>query len=333
MSAPVVRLRPSSPRLTLEGGQLRLFALVERLLRATGLAVEQPAGPEGLRTIALSWLAEHDSFLRAVSPAGAGSWPDRGLASAGRGILLSDDAALLAAHPPLALPVPATRLLWAVDASTLLSPPDEPAAALTLTETEAEALVATGVDAVSLLGWPGTEPPARPGRVVLSIGLDAVHLLGDVLTAVRAGLPRTPPPDVLPDVPIRAGSVTHAPVHTAVRTRLLSRADLVIAVGEAVSADLDAFEAAGHGAAVLRVLPAEPDGPAAAGSSLGVPDAAALPALASALPAGYRLARADRPSGDLLAGDRPPGLIALPELVGWLRRVLGSTSARLPTPS
>jgi hypothetical protein len=74
---------------------------------------------------------------------------------------------------------------------------------------------------------------------------------------------------------------------------------------------------------VLRVLPAEPEGPAAVGAGLPIPDAATLPALAAALPAGYRLARADRPSGGPAAGERAAGLVALPELAGWLRRVLG----------
>jgi hypothetical protein len=303
-----------------------LFALAERLLRAAGAQVEQPAGPEGLRATALSWLAEHDTFLRSVDDT-AGAWPDSGFASTGRGVLLSDDAALVAQHPPLTLPIPATRALWATDAATLLAPPPEPAAALTLTEAEAQALRATGVDALALLRWPTTEVPARPARVVICVGVDLMYLLDDVLAALRRALPGTPRPDLLPDAPIRTATVTHAPVHTAVRTRLLARADLVLALGEAVGADLAAFEAAGHGAAVLRVLPGQPAAPAALGSGMPFPDATALPALAAALPPGYRLAVPDHPAV------RTVGTVPPPALTDWLRRVLEPARSPDPVPT
>jgi hypothetical protein len=329
VNAPLIRLRPSSTRLTLEGGQLRLFALAERLLRAAGADVEQPAGPEGLRAIALSWLAEHDAFLRSAGPGGAGTWPGDGLGAAGQGVLLSDDAALVALHPPLDLPVPPTRVLWATPATTLLDPPDAPAAALTLTEAEAQALRGIGVDALSLLRWAPAEVPARPRAVVLAVGVDLMYLLDDVAAALRRVLPGTPRPELLPDVPIRTASLTHAPVHTGLRNRRLAAADLVVVIGEALSGDLDGFQAATHGAAVLRVLALAPDAPAAVGSELPVPGTDALPALAAALPAGYRLAAADTVAP-------APGVVPAAELAAWVARVLATatpTAEALSRPS
>ncbi|HET9658094.1 MAG TPA: hypothetical protein VFP72_22260, partial [Kineosporiaceae bacterium] len=64
--APAVHLRPSTPRVSLAGGQLRLLALAGVLFGALGARVhheEDAAIPAGLRPAALSWLLNHDEFL------------------------------------------------------------------------------------------------------------------------------------------------------------------------------------------------------------------------------------------------------------------------------
>jgi hypothetical protein len=351
--APVVQLWPTSTRVGLDGGQLRLLALAGLLLRAAGGRVRHgdPRGVrEGLHAAGLSWLLDHDRFLADVRRAwaegsgsgqGAGQRAGQGAGqgaghgsggSAGRlgsGIVVCDDPAVVARSIPEQGRVLGGRVLWASGAQCLLTLPDGPAAALTLTEFEARQLRAAGIDAVSLLscGGCGAAPPQgspnsqnpqnpqnpqdpqdpqggapdAPRRVVVLV--DGLHLprLDDVLDAVRHAfaVPAGPPwVDVLPEVPASVGGQEAAPPHPWVRSRLLRGAGVVVALGHAPVLDLGLAEASAHGVPGIRVLLAAPKGPLAVPAGPGMPAATGPLAdlLSPVLPGGLRLAAPDVPA-------------------------------------
>lgn len=252
------------------------------------------------------------------------------------------------------------RVLWAAGAQCLLTLPDGPAAALTLTEVEARQLRVAGIDAVSLLSCggygaaPSLDPqnardpqdpqdpqrgvPDAPRRVVVLV--DGLHLprLDDVLDAVRhafAGPAGPPWVDVLPEVPASVGGQPAAPPHPWVRSRLLRGADAVVALGHAPVLDLGLAEAGAHGVPGIRVLLAAPQGPLAVPAGPGMPSATGPLAdlLRPVLPAGLRLAAPDipalTPDPTAAAAGAVAVITAPPVLRAWLERL--TTGAPAPT--
>ncbi|HET9654748.1 MAG TPA: hypothetical protein VFP72_05305, partial [Kineosporiaceae bacterium] len=210
------------------------------------------------------------------------------------------------------------RVLWAAGAGCRPDRVDSPPAALTLTEAEARLLRGQGVDAVSLLRHPVIAPPPLPdrghdgGRPRVAVLVDGLHaaLLPDAVEAVLAAFtgPAGPPVlDLLPQLPVVLGGRTAGAAHPWQRSRILRRADLVLALGVCPALDLGLAEAAGYGVPGLRLQLRPVDGPQAVPAGLPLPDGKGPVAdrLASVLAATLRTCVVDEPAADEPALDEP----------------------------